>query len=101
MNYKILSICGSGIATSTLVAQRLTEGLKAQGVTQVTINECNVSEASGAIQGNKPDLVISTTALDSVDLRGVKDFSGIPILMNMNTGPLYKEIADYLKSLRP
>lgn len=97
--YTILSICGSGVATSTLVSERLKDGLEENGVTDVRIQEANVNEATGIIQNNRPDVVISTTPLDSVDLDGLKSFSGIPVLMNMNTQALYKEIADYLKSL--
>ena len=51
------------------------------------------------IQNNRPDVVISTTPLDSVDLDGLKDFSGLPILMNLNAKALYREIADYLRTL--
>lgn len=97
--FTILSICGSGIATSTLVSERLKEGLEEQGISDIEIKEANVNEATGIIQNNRPDVVISTTALDSVELDGLKNFSGLPILMNLNVKALYKEIADYLKTL--
>lgn len=96
--YKILSICGSGVATSTLVSERLKEGLEENGITGLIIQEANVNEATGMIQNNKPDAVISTTPLDSVELDGIRDFSGLPILMNLNTKALYMEIAEYLRS---
>lgn len=95
--FKILSICGSGVATSTLVSERLKEGLEEQGITDLAIEEANVNEAAGMIQNNRPDAVVSTTPLDSVELDGVRDFSGLPILMNINTQVLYKEIAEYLR----
>ncbi|MFZ7133518.1 MAG: PTS sugar transporter subunit IIB [Eubacteriales bacterium] len=95
--YTILSICGSGIATSTLVAERLRIGLEENGITDIDIIEANVAEVSGLIQNNPPDIVISTTSLESVDLTGIKSFDGIPILMNLSTAALYEEIANYLK----
>lgn len=97
--FTILSICGSGIATPTLVSERLKEGLEEEGISDIVIQEANVNEASGMIQNNRPDVVISTTPLDSVDLDGLKDFSGLPILMNLNAKALYREIADYLRTL--
>ncbi len=39
--YKILSICGSGVATSTLVASRLRDGLEDCGITDLSITEAN------------------------------------------------------------
>ncbi|MBR0461753.1 MAG: hypothetical protein IJJ00_03445 [Erysipelotrichaceae bacterium] len=99
MKYKILSICGSGIATSTLVASRLKEGLEDNDITDVVITEANVSEASGMIANNRPDVVVHTTPIGSVELNGVKSFDGIPILMNRGARQLYAEIAEYLKEL--
>ena len=95
--YNILSICGSGIATSTLVAERLKEGLEDLGITEINIQEANVSEAGGLIQNNPPDIIIHTTSLESVDVKGIKTFDAVPILMNMNTESLYNEIAETLK----
>lgn len=99
MDYKIMSICGSGIATSTLVASRLRDGLSDLGIDNITIIEANVSEASGLIANNRPDIVVHTTPIGSVDLAGVQSFNGIPILMNRNTKELYRQIADYLRTL--
>ena len=99
MNYKILSICGSGIATSTLVASGLKDGLDDCGISNITVTEANVSEATGLIANNRPDVVVHTTPVDTVDLQGVKSFNGIPILLNRNAKELYAEIADYLKQI--
>lgn len=96
--YKILSICGSGVATSTLVASRLRDGLEDQGITDLSITEANVTEAAGLIANNPPDVIIATTSLESVDLKGIKSFGAMSILLNQNAGALYKEIADYLKT---
>lgn len=95
--YTVLSVCGSGIATSSLVGERLKEGLRKHGITSLRIIECSVSEASGLIENNPPDVIIYTTSLSSVNLRGIKSFPGLPILINLNTDTLYQEIADYLK----
>lgn len=98
--YNIMSICGSGICTSTLAAERLLEGLEENGILPSNINiyEANVTEASGQIENNPPDCIISTTGLDSVDLQGIQAYDAIPILMN-NADELYENIAKYLKTL--
>ncbi|BES66572.1 PTS sugar transporter subunit IIB [Gottschalkiaceae bacterium SANA] len=84
MEYKVLSVCGSGIATSTLVAERIKEGLRERGIENLNICECNVNEANSKIQSFAPDLVVATTSLESVNLNGIPGFSGIPILLNQN-----------------
>ena len=96
--YNILTKCGSGVATSTLVASRLRDGLEDQGITELSITEANVTEAAGLIANNPPDVIIATTSLESVDLKGIKAFGAMSILLNQNAGALYKEIADYLKT---
>lgn len=97
--YRILSICGSGIATSTLVAERLKDGLEDRGITDLSINEANINEAAGFIQNNPPQLIIYTTSIDSLELKDIPAFDAIPILMNLNTGPIYDAIAETLKQL--
>ncbi|MBX8937655.1 MULTISPECIES: PTS fructose transporter subunit IIB [Enterococcus] len=97
--YKILSICGSGIATSTLVAERLKDGLEERGIIDLAINEANINEAAGFIQNNPPHLIIYTTSIDSLELNGIPSFDAIPILMNLNTGPIYDAIAESLRQL--
>ena len=94
--YNILSICGSGIATSTLVAERLKDGLEELGITELNIQEANVSEAGGLIQNNPPDIIIHTTSLESVDTKDIPSFDAVPILRNINTEPLYEQIAEVL-----
>ncbi len=98
--YKILSICGSGIATSTLVAERLRDGLEDLGIVELNIQEANVSEAGGLIQNNPPDIIIHTTSIDSVDTKEIPTFDAVPILMNMNTEILYEKIAETLKQIK-
>ena len=64
----------------------------------MSITEANVTEAAGLIANNPPDVIIATTSLESVDLKGIKAFGAMSILLNQNAGALYKEIADYLKT---
>ena len=55
---KILVACGTAIATSTVVAKKLEERLRALGI-DVKIDQCKTSEVSSRAAGY--DLVVSTT----------------------------------------
>ena len=62
---KILVACGTAIATSTVVAKKLEEKLRARGLA-VTIDQCKASEVGSKASGY--DLIVSTTEVD--DTRG-------------------------------
>jgi PTS system galactitol-specific IIB component len=62
---RILVACGTAIATSTVVAKKLEEKLRARGL-EVKIDQCKASEVGSKVSGY--DLVVSTTEVD--DARG-------------------------------
>ena len=90
---KILIMCGTGIATSTVVALKVEEFLRKNGI-NAELKRCMTSEARTASKG--VDLIISTTQVPDVD---VKVFSGIPYITGMNIPKLEQEILEYLGSL--
>jgi PTS system galactitol-specific IIB component len=62
---KILVACGTAIATSTVVAKKLEEKLRARGM-EVKIDQCKASEVGS--RAAQYDLIVSTTEVD--DTRG-------------------------------
>jgi galactitol PTS system EIIB component len=62
---RVLVACGTAIATSTVVAKKLEERLKARGI-QVAIDQCKASEVGS--KASSYDLIVSTTEVD--DARG-------------------------------
>jgi len=62
---KILVACGTAIATSTVVAKKLEEKLKARGI-DVKIDQCKASEVGS--KASAYDVIVSTTEVD--DARG-------------------------------
>ncbi len=58
---KILVACGTAIATSTVVAKKLEERIKARGVA-VSIDQCKASEVGAKAAAY--DLIVSTTEID-------------------------------------
>ncbi len=66
---RILVACGTGIATSTVVAKKLEESLKARGV-DVKVDQCQVTEV--ASKASSYDAIVSTTE--------VEDSGGKPVV---------------------
>ncbi len=62
---RILVACGTAIATSTVVAHKLEEMLRARGI-EVKIDQCKASEVGSKAQAY--DVIVSTTEVD--DTRG-------------------------------
>lgn len=59
---RILVACGTGIATSTVVARAIEEALQARGITVYT-RQCKATEVTSLLQGM--DLIVTTTPLPS------------------------------------
>jgi PTS system galactitol-specific IIB component len=70
---KILVACGTAIATSTVVAKKLEEKLKAKGI-EVSIDQCKASEVASKV--DRYDLVVSTTEID--------DAKGKPVVRTLS-----------------
>ena len=62
---RILVACGTAVATSTVVAHKLEEMLRARGI-EVKIDQCKASEVGSKAQAY--DVIVSTTEVD--DTRG-------------------------------
>ncbi|MBI3071168.1 MAG: PTS sugar transporter subunit IIB [Deltaproteobacteria bacterium] len=70
---KILVACGTGIATSTVVAKKLEELLHARGIA-VSVDQCKASEVAAKAPGF--DLIVATTQ--------VADVPGVPALRTLS-----------------
>lgn len=55
---RILVVCGTGIATSTVVARKLEEELEKRGI-EVETRQCKAAEVEGRLEG--VDLIVTTT----------------------------------------
>lgn len=70
---KILVACGTGIATSTVVAKKLEELLRARGL-EVAVDQCKASEVTSKAPGF--DLIVATTQ--------VPDVPGVPSIRTLS-----------------
>jgi PTS system galactitol-specific IIB component len=86
MKKKILVACGTGVATSTVVAKKLEEKLRAKGI-DVQIDQGKASDVGAKALGY--DLVIATTQVDDTRgkpfLRTVSFLTGIGVDKDLET----------------
>lgn len=78
---RVLVACGTGIATSTHVADRLRREFDARGI-DVLITQCRVAEV--ASYAGDVDVVVTTAPMAPVDSLPI--VSGIPFLTGIGDG---------------
>lgn len=92
---KILLACGTGIVTSTAVAQKLKKILDEKGYAgKYSITQCKIVEA--ASKSGSFDFVVATTMAPP----GLKSpyVNGIPFLTGMNTEPTIERILELMEA---
>lgn len=86
---KLLVMCGSGVATSTVVMGKVKDWLNKNGYAdQVSLYQSKVAEEINRIDDY--DIVISTTVVPD----GVKDkvIMGLPLLTGVGVDSLWQEV---------
>ena len=88
----VLFACGTGIATSTVVASAVTEAMKERGIT-IEPRQCKATEVRSELNG--VDLIVSTTQLPS-DL-GVPSIVTLAFLTGMGKAEALDKIEAELR----
>ena len=88
----ILVACGTGIATSTVVAKGIEEYLKERGI-RVNTRQCKATEVRGLASG--ADLIVTTTPLPK-DL-GVPVIQTLAFLTGIGKEDVLRQIEEALK----
>lgn len=99
MIYRVLTVCGTGIATSTVAAEKCKQFLVERGL-DIDAMECKVAEVEGKISVFRPHVVVPTTIVSDDKLGGVKKFPGLPFITGIGMEKAADEIASYLKSIK-
>ncbi|WP_430591431.1 PTS sugar transporter subunit IIB [Humidisolicoccus flavus] len=86
---KILVICGTGVATSTVVVSKIKSYCEQNGL-DASISQGKVSDlVSGGVNA---DFIVATTHVpDSVTIPVIQ---GLPFLTNIGIDAVYKQISD-------
>ena len=88
---RVLVACGTAIATSTHVANRLEREFAARGL-DVVITQCRVSEVPSHV--GDVDVVVSTAPMAPVDSLPI--VSGIPFLTGIGDDDALNQILDVI-----
>ncbi|MDU6338107.1 MAG: PTS sugar transporter subunit IIB [Cutibacterium granulosum] len=93
---KILVCCGTGIATSVQVANKLQRMLKERDI-EAMMKECKTGELSEHAESFEPDAIVSTTVVKAPS-ESVKVYRGVAFLTGVGDDDLADEIAADLKA---
>lgn len=91
----VLVVCGTGVATSTVVVQRVSEACKKAGVS-VRVLQGKAAEIPMFL-GQGLDLIVSTTVLNKKDIP-VPVIGGLPFLTGVGTEEVTRQIIDALRA---
>lgn len=91
-NKRILIVCGTGVATSTVVADKVAQLLKRTGI-QAEIRRAITAQAGSA--SKDADLIIATTQVQDVSIPVI---SGLPYITNVGVQKLEEQIVSVLTS---
>lgn len=86
---KLLIMCGTGIATSTVVTGKVREWLKEKGLeNEVSLYQSKLTDELNRIDDY--DVVVSTTLVPD----NIKDkvIDGVPLLTGIGTEEMYEEV---------
>jgi PTS system galactitol-specific IIB component len=86
---KVLVVCATALATSTMAAVKLEEEFNRRGI-PVTIDKGRIMDMMPLIEISKPDIVVAT-AVVKTDI-GIPCFNGVPLLSGIGLEELYLEI---------
>lgn len=89
---KIVIACGTGIATSTVVADKIADLCKREGI-DALISQCKVTELGSYVDG--ADLIVSTTILGNK--YDVPTINGLPFITGIGEEETLKKVAEELK----
>lgn len=93
---RVLVCCGTGIATSVQVANKLKKLMKDRGI-KIETAECKAIELPSRAQSFRPHAIVATTQINP-KLVPVKVFSGIPFLTGVGIDAAADEV---FAALRP
>lgn len=91
---KILVMCGTGIATSTMVANRIKDYLNSKGLgDKVNISHASISDKINGLDDY--DIILSTTVVP--DKIKDKVISAVPLLTGVNDEEIYQEVENKVR----
>ncbi|MEE8810516.1 PTS sugar transporter subunit IIB [Lactimicrobium sp.] len=94
MKSRIIVACGTGVATSTLVHQRLDAFLKKNNI-DADVCQCTYTEIEGNITPETKVIIASSKVADEIE--GVPVLVSIPYISGIGIDKFEEKILSYLK----
>jgi PTS system galactitol-specific IIB component len=94
---RILVVCATSLATSTVAESKLKDEFKRRGV-PVKIEKGRISDMDPLIRQSNPDMVVATAVVKR-DV-GVPLFEGVPLLSGIGTEELFDEIFECVEDIQ-
>ena len=94
---RILTVCGSGIVTSSMLANTITDMLEAKGY-DVEAMEANPSEMPNYLARQHYDFVAYASPIDQDDLNGVPSIPAIGLITGRGTDEFEEKMMAVLKA---
>ncbi|WP_110954667.1 PTS sugar transporter subunit IIB [Anaerosinus massiliensis] len=94
----VLSVCGSGTVTSSMVAGKLKETLEKQGI-KVSTTEARPTEALNLAQSGRFDFITYTSPLQSGDY-GIPTINAFACLTGMGEDEFFEEVLKVVRELK-
>jgi len=92
---RIYICCGSGIATSTVIAKKVKEVLDKNSI-PYNVEQCTVQQISSKVSTLKPDLIVSSAQI-TTDVQDVPVVMGRSFLTGIKVQDTIDEIVSILK----
>jgi PTS system galactitol-specific IIB component len=93
---KVVVVCATGLATSTMAATKLARELLKHGV-EANITKGQISNLDALVKMGKPDFIVAT-AVTKREM-GVPVFDGVPLLSNKGLDEFFQKVLDYIETL--
>lgn len=90
---EILVVCGNGAVTSTVVMNKIKEGLQKEGV-QAALTQKRVAEGAETLASKKFDLVVSTAGQKFAKDANIPILNGVPFLTGIGQETVISEIIE-------
>ncbi|GFZ31598.1 PTS fructose transporter subunit IIB [Clostridium zeae] len=95
--FRVLSVCGSGTVTSSMIAEKLKDELEERGI-RITATEAKPTEALNLAQGGGFDFITHTSPLPKADY-GIPTINAVGFLTGFGEEEFLDEVMKVIKEL--
>ncbi len=94
---KFLTVCGSGIVTSSMIANIISEFLEEEGY-EPEPSECNPSEMANFIARVRPMFVANASPIDADELDGTPAIPAIGLITGLGVDEFKDKVREVLQA---